>query len=88
MTMQLCADGPVRQQDGHQWLRSQGRSGIPSLEGHRTAGEEGGVGSISKLCNNKRWSLGPEWSMSEVGTSPPHDLDIPHGPVASKTHTY
>ena len=29
-----------------------------------------------------------ECSLPEVGTSPPYDLDIPHGPVASKTHTY
>ena len=29
-----------------------------------------------------------EWSKSEVGTSPPHDSEIPHGPVASNTHTH
>ena len=28
---------------------------------HRTKGREGGVGSISKIFNNKRWSLGPAW---------------------------
>ena len=26
-----------------------------------------------KLCNNKKWSLGPEWSLSEVEIPPPHD---------------
>ena len=43
---------------------------------------EGGVGPIS-VCNNKQQNLGPEWSMSKVGTSPPHNLDKPHGLVSS-----
>ena len=29
-----------------------------------------------------------EGSLSEVGTSPPDDLNIPHGMVASNTHTH
>ena len=52
-------------------------------EGNRTAGGEGGAGIISKLRNNKQCSLGPEWSMSEVRTPPPHNLDKPHVLVAS-----
>ena len=54
---------------------------------HRTTGRDGGEGSISKICNNTQQSLGPEWSMSEVGTLPTHNLDKPHGLVASNTHT-
>ena len=46
------------------------------------AGGEGRTGPI-RVHNNKRRSLGPEWSMSEVGTPPPHNLDKPHGLVAS-----
>ena len=61
---------------------------MPPPDGYLTAGREGGEVSISKLCNNKRWSLGPEWSMSDVVTSPPHNLDKPRGPVASNTHTH
>ena len=48
---------------------------------HQTSGGEGGVGPISKLRNNKRRILGLEWSMSEVGTPPPHNSDKPHGLV-------
>ena len=43
---------------------------------------EGGAGPIS-VRNNKRRSLGPEWSISKVGTPPPHNSDKPHGLVAS-----
>ena len=43
-------------------------------EGNRTAGGEGGEVPISKLRNNKLQSLGPKWSMSEVGTPPLHNL--------------
>ena len=32
--------------------------------------------------NNKRRSLGPEWSMSEVGNPPPHNTEKPHRMVA------
>ena len=45
-------------------------------------GEGIGTGTISVRNNNRR-SLGPEWSMSEVGTPLPHNLDKPHGLVAS-----
>ena len=45
--------------------------------------QEGGAGPINKLRNNKRRSLGPEWSMYEVGTPPPHNLDKPQGLVSS-----
>ena len=51
--------------------------------GHWTEGEEGWAGPISKLGNNKRRSIGSEWSMSKVGTPPTHNLDNPHGLVAS-----
>ena len=47
------------------------------------AGGEGGAGPISKLHNNKQRGLGLVWSMYEVGTPPPHNLDKPHGLVAS-----
>ena len=52
-------------------------------EGHRKAGEEGGEVPTSKLCNNKQRGLGPEWSMYEVGTPPPHNSEKPHRMVAS-----
>ena len=52
------------------------------------SGREGVAGLISKLCNNKRRRIGPELSMSEVVTSPPYNLDKPHGLVASNTHTH
>ena len=43
----------------------------------------GWVGPIIKLHNNKRQSLGLEWSMSKVGTPPSHNYDKPHELVAS-----
>ena len=54
--------------------------------GYQTIGGEGGVGPISKLYNNKQQSLGPDWSMSEVGTPSPHNLDKPHRLVASNNN--
>ena len=48
-------------------------------------GGEGGTVPIS-VCNNKRQSLGPEWSMSEVGNPPPHNLDKPYRVVASNNN--
>ena len=57
-------------------------------DGNWTSGREGGVGSISNLCNNKGWSLGPDWSMSKVGTPPPHNSEKPHGLGESNTHTH
>ena len=50
--------------------------------GHQMAGVEGWDCPIISR-NNKQQRLGPEWSMSEVGTPPPHDLEKPHGLVAS-----
>ena len=35
------------------------------------------------MRNNKQRILGPEWSMSEVGTPPPHNSDKPQGLVES-----
>ena len=46
-------------------------------------GGDGGEGPISKLRKNKQRRLGPEWSMSEVGIPPPHNLGKTHGLVAS-----
>ena len=51
--------------------------------GHRTAGGESMEDPMSKLRNNKIRILGTEWSMYEVGTPPHHNLDKPHGLVAS-----
>ena len=50
---------------------------------YQAEGGEGEAVTIRKLRNNKRRILGLEWSMSEVGTPPPHNLDKPHGLVAS-----
>ena len=66
------------------WSRAEaGQKTTAGGEGHQTSGGEGGAGTISKLRNNKQRSLGPEWSMSKVGNPPPHQLDKPHGLVAS-----
>ena len=46
------------------------------------SGREGGAVPIS-VRNNNQWSLGMEWSISEVGTPPPYNLKKPHGLVAS-----
>ena len=54
--------------------------------GHRTAGGEGGECSISKLLNNTGRSLVLEWSISEVGTPPPHNSDKPHRLVTSNNN--
>ena len=66
-------DDPVRRQDGRRRLER---------HGNQTAGGEGGAGPIS-ICNHKQRSLGPEWSMSKVGTPPPHSSDKSHGLVES-----
>ena len=60
---------------------------MPPLDRHQISVREGGAGSISKLCNNKLRILGPEWSMSKVGTFPPHNLYKPRRLVASNTVT-
>ena len=55
-------------------------------ERYQTAGEECGAVPISNLRNNKRQSLGPEWSMSGVRTPLPHNSDKTHGLVASNNN--
>ena len=49
-------------------------------------GGEGGAGPISKPRKNKWRSLGTEWSMSEVGTPLPNNLDRPHELVTSNNN--
>ena len=68
----------VQQQNGLRCLGRRGKSGINPLYGQQTAEGEFEPGSISKLCNNQQQRLGLEWSMSEVGTSPPHDVECGH----------
>ena len=46
-------------------------------------GRRGGRGGLLRARTNKRRILGPEWSMSEVGNPPPHNLYKPHGLVDS-----
>ena len=55
-------------------------------EGNKTTGGEVGAGPISKIPNNKRQSLVPEWSMSEVRTPTHHNSDKPHGLVTSNNN--
>ena len=43
----------------------------------------GGRSGLISVRNNKRRILGPEWSMSGVGTTPPHNSEKPHGLVYS-----
>ena len=45
-------------------------------------GGDGGAGPIS-VRNNKRHSLGPEWSMSKVGNPPPNNWDKRYTLVSS-----
>ena len=66
------ADDPVRRQEGED------DGGDRTLTGRRR-----GRGGLISVHNNKRRILGPEWSMSEVGTPPPHNSDKPHGLVDS-----
>ena len=58
--------------------RKEGEKNDPENGRRKTWG-----GRARLKSNNKRRSLGPEWSMSEVGTPPPHNSDEPHGLVAS-----
>ena len=44
-------------------------------------------GNNNYICNNKQRSLGPEMSLFEVGTFPPHDSNTPHGLVSRKNKT-
>ena len=59
-----------------------GRKKTDGDVGRCLSGRKGGEGPIV-VRNNKLQRLGPEWSISEVGTPPPHNLDKPHGLVAS-----
>ena len=80
--MILCGNGA----DIVGWV---GREGVSLPPGCKADGRRRGWGGfIFNLRNNKRQSLGPEWSLSEAGTSPPHDSDTPHGLVNSNTHIY
>ena len=58
-----------------------------TVEGDREDGawdrRRGVWGGLISVCNNKQRILGPEWSMYEVGTPPPHNLEKPHGLVES-----
>ena len=58
------------------WDRSGGgTNGMNDPEnGRRKGGAEGYIKS-----NNKQQLLGTEWSMSEVGTPPPHNSEKLHG---------
>ena len=54
--------------------------------GNRTIqknGVEKGVAGASSRIKIKRWILGEEGAMSEVGIPPPHNLDNPHALVDS-----
>ena len=51
--------------------------------GNQTTGGDCGAGPIINLRKNKRRSLGTEWSMSKVGTPPPHNSEKPQGLVGS-----
>ena len=66
-------DDPLQRQDK---IIRFGRQDIGSQEGG------GGAGPIS-IRTNKLRSLGLEWSMSEVGTPPPHNSYKPRGLGAS-----
>ena len=65
-----------------------GKTRLQGEARHQKEGREGGAGPIIKLRNNKRQSLGLEWSMSEVGNTPPHHSEKPHGLVASINNMY
>ena len=66
------ADDPVQRQEGEE------------ERGDRTSDiRRRGWGGLITEHNNKRKILGMEWSMSEVGTPPPHNSDKPHGMVES-----
>ena len=79
-------DGDRRRPGGRMILWWRQQKTMAGEEGHLTTGGVGGAGPRSKLSNNKRRSLGPERSMSEVGTPPPHNLDKPRKLVASNNN--
>ena len=62
-----CADDPVRRQEGED------DRGDRTLDVSRR-----GLGGFIGVRNNKRQILVMEWSMSKVGTPPPHNSDKPH----------
>ena len=76
---------------GHRWLtpwwedvtlRRQESKKTDGETGHHMA--EGDYGAVSiSLRNHNCLSLGPEGSMSKVGTPPPQNLDKSHGLVVS-----
>ena len=69
-------------------MRRQVRSGLPPQTDIGQQEEGAGRFQESKLHNNKRRILGPEWSLSDVGKPPSHDSYIPHGLVTINTHTH
>ena len=69
----------IEREKGQEWVAPPG--------GNWAVEVKEGVGLRSIAPNNKQRSLGLERSQSEVGTSPPHDLYTPHGPVDRKTTT-
>ena len=76
----------ARMERGDAWVggRSFAEAGWKKLSGEAGYGMSGGevwAGPIS-VRNNKRRFLGSEWSMSEVGTPPPHISEKPNGLVA------
>ena len=66
--------------NGYGWRGGRKEGGNNDLENRRRK-RWGGRARLNS--NNKRRSLGPEWSMSKVGTPPPYNLDKPHGLMAS-----
>ena len=68
----VCWDGDGGQPGGRMilwwWWRMQLKT-TAGEAGHNMTGGEVGASPISKLRNNKRRSLGLEWSMSKVGTT-------------------
>ena len=62
------ADNPVRRQE------EEDNGGDRTFDGRRR-----GRGGLIIVRKNKQRILRPEWSMSEVGTPPPHNAEKPHG---------
>ena len=54
--------------DTVRWQEGEDDGGDGTSEGRRR-----GRGGLISVRNNKRRILGPEWSMSKVGTPPPHN---------------
>ena len=64
-----------------------GKKWAAPVEGHRTSVVGGGAGSELIFISISYRAYVSEWSLFEVGISPPHALDIPQGLLASNTHT-